>query len=106
MVVRHTSKAQSFSQEPEAIPTKDATPGNALELPVDCELTEIVRVEPEPDLLVSISTLPVAVAVTGDVESELKTLARLDATVETVDEEPYDADFVNPFTVTETVPVS
>jgi hypothetical protein len=90
----------------EGIGTKEATPRKVPELSVDCELTEIVKLEPEPDLLVSVSTAPVADAVTGDVESELKALVRFEAIIEGVSDDPYVADFVNPFAMTETVPVS
>jgi hypothetical protein len=66
-------------QKPDGIGRKDATPENA---PLVLrELADTVKLEVEPDLLVSVRTKPVADAVTGDAESELKALLRLVAMV-------------------------
>ena len=59
----------------DGIAAKDSPPTQELML-WSCESTETVTGVPDPDLLVSFKMSPVAVAVTGDAESELKALAR------------------------------
>jgi len=62
-------------QWPKGIAAKDNPPTQEFWL-VSSESTEIVTTVPDPDLLVSFKTSPVAVAVTGDAESELKAAAK------------------------------
>jgi len=60
--------------------TNVATPRKEL----DCELAAIDKLEPEPDLFLSVNTLPVADVTTGDLEFELKAVDKFQAIIEEV----------------------